>query len=134
MRALPLVGVVVVAGAIGLAVSLLQHPVSSPTTPLSVTPPSLRAPSLSPTPIPRGPVSAFGFSVADDLATRRVVLFGGVDSYDDTWLWDGSRWSHVVPSISPPGRFHAAAAYDPSTKLVMLFGGRKESGALLNDT
>jgi len=106
----------------------------APFAPVSVTPEPLPTPPVSPTPVPHGPVSAFGFSVADDRASHRVVLFGGVDSYDDTWLWDGSRWSHAVPSISPPGRFHAAAAYDPSTELVMLFGGREESGALLNDT
>ncbi len=80
------------------------------------------------------PVSAFGFSVSDDLATHRLVFFGGVESYAQTWLWDGSRWSRAHPAVSPPGRFHAASAYDPETGLVMLFGGRLEAGGVVNDT
>jgi hypothetical protein len=79
-------------------------------------------------------VSDFGFSVADDPAIHRVVHFGGVDSYDQTWLWDGSRWSRVVPSTSPPGRFGAATAYDPGTRLVMVFGGRLGPGQVVDDT
>jgi hypothetical protein len=75
-----------------------------------------------------------GFSVADDPASHFVVLFGGIDSYDTTWLWDGNQWSDIQPSVSPPGRFGAAAAYDPVTRQVLLFGGRLAPGELVNDT
>ena len=37
-----------------------------------------------------------GASVGYDAASKRVVLFGGLDSYgsgvSDTWLWDGHTW------------------------------------------
>jgi hypothetical protein len=51
------------------------------------------------------------------------VLFGGVDSTNKTWLWDGRRWTSITPTSTPPNRNGAAAAYDPATHLVMLFGG-----------
>jgi hypothetical protein len=62
------------------------------------------------------------------------VVFGGVDSYDTTWLWDGHRWSLARPQAHPPGRFHAAAAYNPQTRLVMLYGGRLGPGPIVDDT
>jgi hypothetical protein len=72
--------------------------------------------------------------VADDLATQDVVLFGGVDDFGSTWLWTGTRWELTHPAVSPPGRYGAAAAYDPETDQVLLFGGRLEPGTPVNDT
>ena len=66
-----------------------------------------------------------------------MVLFGGVDNYANTWIWNGSRWTLAEPATSPAGRIDAAAAYDPQTKQVLLFGGRHApytSGPSLNDT
>jgi hypothetical protein len=90
--------------------------------------------TLSPTPVPMEPVSSFGFSAVDDPAAHQLVLFGGVDSYDTTWLWDGQRWSLAHPSVSPAGRFGSAAAYDPLTRVVMLYGGRLSPGDVVDDT
>jgi hypothetical protein len=82
-----------------------------------------------------GPLTGLDFSVADDLATRQVVLFGGIDSADTTWLWDGDGgWSAANPRASPPGRSGAAAAYDPLTQDVMLYGGSLASGKSADDT
>jgi hypothetical protein len=129
-----LVGLIAVAGIVGGVLSMQQRPLFHPRL-LPIVAPSLPpAFSANPTPAAPGPVSAFGFSVADDPAIHRVVLFGGVDSYNETWLWDGGRWSRASPRISPPGRFQATAAYDPETRLVMLFGGRLASGHIVNDT
>jgi hypothetical protein len=94
-----------------------QHASPAPTshhTPL----PSPRA-----TPTPSAPVSGAGFAEADDPATGEVVLFGGRFNYDNTWLWNGVRWSLAHPAQSPPGQAFASAAYDPVTKEVLLFGG-----------
>ena len=55
---------------------------------------------------------ATGLGLSDNIA---VSVFGGIDSYNDTWLWNGTRWSLAKPSLSPAGRFGAAAAYDPAT-------------------
>jgi hypothetical protein len=132
--AVMLAGLTAVAGIVGVVLSMQQRPLFHPLLP-SIVAPSL-SPGFSARPMPAapGPVSAFGFSVADDPAIHRVVLFGGVDSYDETWLWDGNRWARARPRMSPPGRFQAAAAYDPDTRLVMLFGGRLASGRVVNDT
>jgi hypothetical protein len=121
-------------GATGAVVALVQRP------PIATAPPSTPTPTPypfrtgAPTPVPGGPVLGVGFSMASDPAIRRVVVFGGIDSYDTTWLWDGTHWSLARRSVSPPGRYGAAAAYDPATRLVMLFGGRLAPGDIANDT
>jgi hypothetical protein len=79
-------------------------------------------------------VTGFGFSAADDPATHQIVMFGGIDSYATTWLWDGHRWSLAHPAISPPGRFGAAMAYDPLARVVVLYGGRLGPGDVVDDT
>jgi hypothetical protein len=96
--------------------------------------PPQRTPAPTPPPAPTAPRTAFGYSVADDPAHHEVVLFGGVDSYDHTWLWNGRRWTLAHPPASPTGRFDAPAAYDPDSRDVMLYGGRLADGELIGDT
>jgi len=89
----------------------------------------------TPTPaVPAQPVSSYGYNVVEDPATHQVVLFGGIDDYVDTWLWNGQRWSLAHPSASPPGRFYAAGAYDPVSREVMIYGGRLAGGDVVCDT
>ena len=114
--------IIVVGGAIGFATS--RHPASSPPPPTRPSAPAA----------PAGPRSAFGFSAVDDPAHQEVVLYGGVDSYSQTWLWNGRRWTEAHPEVSPPGRFDAPAAYDPVTGLVLLYGGQLADGELAGDT
>src|SRR5437588_4973476 len=121
-----LAAVIAVPGLIGLSISFLQRPPQPPV--------SAPLPSPSPTPVAHGPVSGFGYSLVDDAAAQQVVFFGGIDSYEQTWLWDGGRWKLAAPRSHPPGRFGAAAAYDPVTTDVLLFGGRLAPGQLANDT
>jgi len=129
-----LLGLIAAAAVVGVALSVLQLPQQLPKA--APTPPHGLPPEItgSPTLVAPGPMSAFGFSIADDPSIHRVVLFGGVDNYGETWLWDGSRWSRALPRGSPPGRSEAAAAYDPQTGLVMLFGGRLAAGQIVRDT
>jgi Galactose oxidase, central domain len=127
-----LLGIIAVAGAIGIVVSFGQHSPAAAATHLPATP-SGRQP-ITPSPVPAVPQSGFGFSVADDPATHQIVLFGGVGDYENTWLWDGSGWSLAHPPASPEGRFGASEAYDPQTRTVMLFGGRIEPGTPVHDT
>jgi hypothetical protein len=131
MIAALLAGLIIVAGTLGALVALVQRP--STLSPQKVTE-LPTSPTVPPTPVPGGPVLGFGFSVADDPATHFVILFGGIDSYAATWLWDGNQWTLVRPAVSPPGRFGAAAAYDPVARQVMLFGGRLGAGEVVNDT
>jgi len=56
----------------------------------------------------------------------RAILFGGVGAgiqiRSDTWLWDGSEWSLVTPSPSPPGLGGHAMAADLAGNVVMVGG------------
>src|ERR1022692_1008154 len=107
----------------GGALSFAQRP-APPPTPLPVTP----------TATPAQPVTALGFVAVGDPAMHTVVLFGGVDNYGNTWLWNGVRWRLTHPPASPPGRVGGSAAVDPQTAAILLFGGRLASGDAANDT
>jgi hypothetical protein len=128
--------IAILAAGIGLAIEAAQHPRSHLVQLPSPTPSGTVAPI--PTPPASGPVTGSGVSVADDPATHRVVLFGGVDSSNKTWLWDGRQWTSTTPPSSPPNRAGAAAAYDPASRVVMLFGGSGPAvgqvAQLFNDT
>src|SRR5207244_6355634 len=76
-----------------------------------------------------------------------VVLFGGSlggqsgasanpTDFNDTWIWDGSPWTQLVPPVSPPGRRFdtQGMAYDPRSKTVALFGGITVTQTVLGDT
>lgn len=120
-RLWPVAGLLLIAGvggAIGFAVSRPPAP------------PSIATPQAT----PATPRVAFGYSIAYDQARHEAVLFGGVDSYDSTWLWSGRGWTLAHPATSPPGRFDAPAAYDPATRQVLLYGGRLADGEVVGGT
>jgi hypothetical protein len=127
---LALVSLIAVVAGIGIVLSLGRHP-AAPSPEANGSLPLINA---TPAATVGAPQSGALFSVADDLATHEVVLFGGVDDWDNTWIWNGTAWTQVQPAVSPPGRFGASAAYDPETKMVMLFGGRTEPGTPVHDT
>jgi hypothetical protein len=72
-----------------------------------------------------------------DPAKELVLLFGGFDGQgflDDTWEWDGARWTQsTAPQPSPPARWGHSLAADLDRRKVVLFGGVGTAG-LLNDT
>ena len=72
------------------------------------------------------PARAFA-AAAYDAASHQVVLFGGIGAegaaLNDTWTWDGSRWTQQHPATSPPARAFAAMTYDPNAHDVVLVGG-----------
>lgn len=88
-----------------------------------------KTPSSSPSPRRYCAVAYHG-------ATRRVVLFGGNTGqlgspvYGQTWEWDGRNWTLARPATSPPARWGAAAAYDSTRRLVVMFGGVGKTGTL----
>jgi hypothetical protein len=73
--------------------------------------------------------------MAWDPADGYVLLFGGLGCQDppactatgplnDTWAFRAGTWNPVVPSgVSPPPTYQGALAYDPSDRLMVLFGG-----------
>lgn len=53
----------------------------------------------------------------------------------DTWEWDGSNWTLVVPALSPSARSHHAMVFDSTRGKAVLFGGLISlAGAALDDT
>jgi hypothetical protein len=62
------------------------------------------------------------------------VLFGGVGSnnavLDDTWEWNGSRWTRISTPNSPSPRWDAQMVYDPVRGTFVLFGGRNRTSSL----
>jgi len=67
--------------------------------------------------------------MVNDFALRQTVLFGGVgtpsDRYkdnQDTWAWNGTKWTEVAAG-GPPARNGHGMAYDGVRKKIVLFGG-----------
>jgi len=132
---------IAVACVVGVVVSFGQHTPAQVTNPdpsafaqRAVTPSPVTPSPVTPSPVPGAPQSGDGSTLADDLATDEVVLFGGVGDYGNTWLWNGGAWTLAHPPVSPSGRFGSSAAYDPQTRTVLLFGGRLEPGTPVRDT
>lgn len=75
-----------------------------------------------------------------DSARGRAVLFGGTGggtggALNDTWEWNGTRWTEVTPSgPRPQGRIFHAMAFDSVRRRTVLFGGRLETEVDVQDT
>src|SRR4029079_14748027 len=69
-----------------------------------------------------GPSGRASHAMTYDAARRRVVSIGGYDenSLADSWEWDGKVWTRVGDG---PEILHTAAAFDPSSKRILVFGG-----------
>jgi len=68
--------------------------------------------------------------MAYDFGRKRMVLFGGTgtpgDQFQDnqdTWEWDGFKWTEVAAGGGPAARNTPGMAYDGKRKKVVLFGG-----------
>jgi len=117
------------------AAGLVGYLIARPRIPLSPAPTATASSSSAPRSSALiGPASTAGYSVADDIATHQILVFGGISDNAATWVWDGVRWTLAQPFASPPGRIDAAAAYDPALRLVLLFGGHGAPGTDLTDT
>lgn len=83
---------------------------------------------------PTAPPARTGASLAYDQAQGDVVLFGGAASngrsplwLDDTWSWDGSRWTQRHVDVSPGARASASAVYSDTASGIVMFGGSGQS-------
>ncbi len=66
--------------------------------------------------------------MAYDEIRNNTVLFGGADnitggSLTDTWIWDGTDWTHVTPATTPPVLNTASFAWDNTHGYVLSWGG-----------
>jgi hypothetical protein len=74
--------------------------------------------------------------MAYDPALHAVVLFSGfinTQVYIDTWTWNGSTWTQVMPTNVPTGRFAFGMDYDPIARGPIIFEGFS-TGFALSDT
>src|SRR5690606_17685211 len=73
-----------------------------------------------------------------DADRRRAVLFGGrgngiFAALDDTWVFDGERWTRIAHDVHPVARTGHAMVWDAERGVVVLFGGMS-GGDALDDT
>src|SRR5688572_5240800 len=73
-----------------------------------------------------GPVWRNWAAVAYDTTRDVLVINGGLQdantSFDETWEWDGQKWTKFT-GAGPGGREGALMAYDPVRQKTILFGG-----------
>jgi hypothetical protein len=82
------------------------------------------------TPAGEIPPARSGHGMAYDAHSKRVILFGGVDTeflcYNDTWAYDSTAgtWTDLVPAgESPQARARMAVVYAVGSEELLLFGG-----------
>jgi hypothetical protein len=72
--------------------------------------------------------------------SQQIIMFGGADAsgalLHDTWMWNGSNWSDLTPTVFPDARSSPAMAYDGSVNpgQVVLYGGNGNGTPPLSDT
>lgn len=90
-----------------------------------------------------GPDPRHGHTMAYDNVRKKVVLFGGKGygyvsgryrsiNFDDTWEWDGKKWTQVMVDGTPIR--NTSIAYDATHNYMVLFGGSVLWGYPVNDT
>jgi hypothetical protein len=93
---------------------------------LAPSPPPIALPSAPPIRPSARDDAAMAYDSADD----SVILFGGLvidseglNALGDTWSWDGTRWTELHPTASPPALSGALLGYDPASAGLVLIGG-----------
>ena len=83
-----------------------------------------------------GPPARSVAMAAYDSKRHVIVLFGGggpsgagaAKLLNDTWTWDGARWSEMHPAHVPDGRIRAGMAFDERRGATVMFGGELANG------
>ncbi len=83
-----------------------------------------------------GPAGRSYHQMVYDPVRGRTVLFGGLRDattitaayLNDTWEYDGTRWTQCFPSNSPSSRIRFSMAFDAHRGRVVLFGGATNNG------
>ncbi|MEL6547066.1 MAG: hypothetical protein AAFQ82_20740, partial [Myxococcota bacterium] len=76
----------------------------------------------------QSPPARASHAMVYDKERQRVVLHGGQladnSEANDTWEWDGQRWTEVTSTqLNPPARFAHGMVYDTARRQVVVFGG-----------
>ena len=92
-----------------------------------------------------GPIARYGHTSVYDPNTNAMIVFGGSDCaaglFNDVWVLSNANgtggtpvWTQLSPSGSAPsGREAASAIYDPTTNVMVVFGGDQGSSTTLGD-
>lgn len=80
-----------------------------------------------------GPPARHGHNAIWDVATERLVVFGGQQSntfFNDTWAFDlaGELWSELQTNTAPAPRYGAGGALDPAGGRMLVTHGFTNSG------
>jgi hypothetical protein len=86
-----------------------------------------------------GPVWRNWAAVAYDPERNVLVIHGGLqparENFDETWEWDGGRWTRYASKESSPGALEGALmAYDAEHGNIVLFGGSTPDLEIHGDT
>lgn len=86
------------------------------------------------------PPARIGPAAGFDPISRTLIMFGGAPAtgsnlstghpgtrIDETWSWDGQKWTQLHPKTSPPALFGARMITDPSTQRLLLVSGAGDS-------
>ena len=74
----------------------------------------------------KSPYPRMSSVIVVDPVRKNVVLFGGIsDNWvtQNTWTWDGSKWTQLNPAHQPPTLYRTTGAFDPQLQEVVVFGG-----------
>ncbi len=76
------------------------------------------------------PSGRYGIELVHDSARGVCVMYGGWTSAiaigsasSQTWEWNGTTWTQVMPAVDPGGLFNYAMSYDAARSRVVLYGG-----------
>lgn len=83
------------------------------------------------------PASRIDYAMVFDEVQRQIIMVGGFDAafdlLDDTWRWNGRRWSVVTTPDSPMPRAHHAGTFDGANQQTVIFGGFAKPPLKRND-
>jgi hypothetical protein len=91
------------------------------------------------------PKGRYGHVATYDPASNRMTIFGGAEGLsspcaNDVWILEGANgngtasWTAEAPTgTAPAPRVYSAAAYDPTTDSMIVFGGNNCSTGYFND-
>src|SRR6185503_9960950 len=116
-----------------IGVPLLTLAVWAPTSASAAPRPGAAVPRVPTTSVPFNRAQA---SMAFDEGRHVTLMFGGEyfgAFMNDTWAWNGTKWSLQFPKKSPSPRGGQGMVYDPIRRQIVMFGGY-DGNAYLNDT
>ena len=82
---------------------------------------------------PKAPPGGFEPGLVYDSVNNQTIAFGGGWT-NQTWSWNGRKWSKLHPSTRPAVRRDFGMAYDPVRDETVLYGGWDGDGQVLGST